>query len=143
MAEEKKKKRRVIRQSVKSQTVREKREKVADAKPKRRRVRQAAVRAKQPLGTAGRRATKTARPLRFLLKPFRTKPARLIGKVLYKVLLISYFRNSWAELRLVRWPNRHDTFKLTLAVIVFATGFALVIKILDFGLEKLFKQLLV
>jgi len=140
VAAEKQKKRRVIK---KSKTVREKREKAADAKPKQRRVRQAADKANRPIKATGRGVAKAARPFGFALKPFRTRPGRLVGKVLYKVLFIGYFVNSWRELRQVEWPNRRETLKLTLAVFVFAISFALMIAILDFGLDKVFKQLLI
>src|SRR3712207_6630154 len=47
---------------------------------------------------------------------FRTKPFRLLGRI----LIPRYIRNSWRELKLVTWPNRQLSFRLTFAVIVFA-----------------------
>lgn len=134
------KKRRVIK---KPETVREKRAKAVDAKPKQRRVRQAASQANRPIKAAGRGVAKTVKPLSPLLKPFRTRPVRFVGRILSKILFLGYIRNSWKELRLVEWPNRRETTKLTLAVFVFAISFALLIAVLDFGLDKVFKQLLV
>jgi len=127
----------------KAESVREKRAKATDAKPKQRRVRQAVGQANRPLKAASRGAAKAASPFGFLLKPFRIRPSRFVGRILHKVLLFGYFANSWRELRQVEWPNRRETLKLTLAVFVFAIGFALLIAILDFGLDKVFKQLLV
>lgn len=133
-------KRRVVK---KSETVREKREKAAEVKPKQHRVRQTAGKANRPVKAAGRGIAKAVRPLNPLLKPFRTRPARFVGRFLAKVLFINYVTASWKELRQVTWPNRRETTKLTLAVFVFAISFALLIAILDFGLDKVFKQLLV
>lgn len=134
------KKRRVVK---KTETVREKREKAATAAPKQRRVRQTVGKVNQPVKAAGRNIAKAASPLSFIAKPFQTKPARFVGRILSKILLLGYIHASWKELRLVTWPSRRETFKLTMAVFVFAIGFALIIAGLDYGLDKVFKQLLV
>ena len=138
-AAEAKRPRRVVK---KSESVREKRAKAADTKPKRRRVKQAATQANRPVRAIGRGIAKVARPFGFLAKPFKTRPFRFIGRVFYKVLGIGYFVNSWKELRLVEWPNRSETAKLTVAVFIFAAAIAGFIAILDYGLDKVFKQLL-
>ncbi len=139
MAEDKQKKRRVVK---KSETVREKRAKAAESTPKKRRVKQAASQANKPVKAAGRAAARIAGPFSFLLRPFKTKPFRFVGRILYKILGIGYFANSWKELRLVEWPKRGETAKLTLAVFVFAAAISGFIAILDYGLDKVFKQLL-
>lgn len=54
----------------------------------------------------------------------------------------SYFRNSWTELKLVTWPNRKTTAKLTIAVLIFAIIFGTLIAVVDYGLDKVFRQLL-
>lgn len=54
--------------------------------------------------------------------------------------LLGYFKNSWRELRLVRWPNRKSTWGMTLAVLIFSGFFMLVILGLDAGFEFLFKE---
>jgi preprotein translocase SecE subunit len=77
-----------------------------------------------------------------LLAPFKTRPARFVGRVLAKILFLNYIRNSWRELRQVSWPKRRETIKLTAAVFVFATAFALLIAVVDYGLDKVFKLLL-
>lgn len=59
-----------------------------------------------------------------------------------RFLVPKYFRNSWAELREVSWPDRHQTARLTFAVIAFATVFGIAIAIVDYGLDKLFRELL-
>lgn len=85
---------------------------------------------------------KIFKPFRFLLKPFRLRPVRYIGRILHKILLIDYFKSSWRELKLVSWPDRKKTFQLTIAVFVFAIGFGVFIAIVDFGLSKLFQEVL-
>lgn len=81
------------------------------------------------------------RPFRFLLVPFRTRPARAVGRFLASVLLLRYFRESWKELRQVEWPNARTTAKLTLAVFLFAVVFGLFVSLVDYiiglGVEKL------
>lgn len=53
-----------------------------------------------------------------------------------------YFKNSWNELRQVRWPNRSATWSLTLAVILFTAFFAVIILVLDAGFQYLFKEVI-
>lgn len=72
-----------------------------------------------------------------LFKPFR-RPVRLIGLI----LLPRYFRNSWKELKLVTWPNWKLSRQLTFAVLVFAVVFGASIAAVDYGLDRLFKNIL-
>lgn len=65
-------------------------------------------------------------------------PFRLLGKI----LVPKYVRQSYQELRLVQWPNRHDTFRLTFAVLVFALIFALLVSGIDYVLDKIFREVL-
>lgn len=51
-----------------------------------------------------------------------------------------YFVGSWRELRQVRWPNRKQTWALTLAVILFSLFFGIIIFLLDLGFTYLFKE---
>jgi preprotein translocase SecE subunit len=69
-------------------------------------------------------------------------PIRFIFKIIGKVLLISYFKNAWKELRLVTWPNNRTTWRLTGAVLVFAIVFGLTVAGLDYILEKGFREVL-
>ena len=64
---------------------------------------------------------------------------RFIGKIFWP----TYFRESWKELRQVTWPTRRETWQLTLAVIIFSTIFGVIVAVVDYGLNKLFKQLLI
>lgn len=51
-----------------------------------------------------------------------------------------YFVGAWRELRQVRWPNRKQTWALTLAVILFSLVLGAIIFLLDLGFTYLFKQ---
>lgn len=87
----------------------------------------------RPIAKAGKKVGKSK-----LAKPFR-KPLRIIGRI----LLPKYIRNSWNELRLVTWPTWKQSRKLTFAVLVFALIFGVIVAIVDYGLDKVFKQLIV
>ncbi len=69
-------------------------------------------------------------------------PVRFIFKVIGKILLLSYFKNSWQELRQVVWPDTRTTWRLTGAVLVFAIVFGLMVAGLDYALEKGFREVL-
>jgi preprotein translocase SecE subunit len=129
------------RQLKKPETVRQRAEK-AGVERKPRRIKQAGTTAAKPVKAVGRGIAKLLRPFRFLLRPFRTRPARFIGRILKKILLLNYFRESWREVKLVEWPNRKQTAKLTFAVFMFAIFFSVLIGVVDYGLDKLFKQLI-
>lgn len=94
----------------------------------------------------GKVATPVAMPVRqtfrrvYDSKPFA--PVRFVLKIVSKVLFLSYFLKSWQELRLVTWPSWKESQRLTFAVLVFAVIFGAVIAGVDYGLDKVFKQLL-
>jgi hypothetical protein len=50
--------------------------------------------------------------------------------------------SAWKELRQVTWPGRKETRQLTLAVFVFATVFGLMVTLTDYGLDKVFKKVI-
>ncbi|HET9098655.1 MAG TPA: preprotein translocase subunit SecE [Candidatus Saccharimonadales bacterium] len=72
-----------------------------------------------------------------VFKPFR-RPARIIGKIIFP----SYFRQSFQELKLVTWPGWKQSRQLTFAVLVFAIVFGAAIAGVDWGLDKVFKNVL-
>lgn len=86
----------------------------------------------EPIGRASRKVSrlKAAQPLK--------RPLRLIGRI----LLPKYLRDSWKELRLVVWPTWKQSRDLTFAVLVFAAIFGAIVALVDFGLDKLFKDVL-
>lgn len=69
---------------------------------------------------------------------FRLKGMRFLGRVIG----LSYIRSSWKELKEVTWPTRREGRRLTTAVILFSIVFGLLIAIVDYGLDKLFKDIL-
>lgn len=112
----------------KAETVREKAEKAVEDSKQPRRLHTTKRRAGAPFRLVGRIARRLG----------KIKPLHIISIV----LVPPYFRNSWRELKQVTWPKRRDSFRLTFAVIMFATVFGIVVALLDFGLDKLFKQVL-
>ena len=56
------------------------------------------------------------------------KPFILIRPFVY---LGRYIKDSWQELRQVRWPNRKATWKMVLAVLVYTAIFVIFISLLD------------
>ena len=126
MAEEQKQPRRIR----KVETVREKVEKTATEQPSRfGKVKRGAAR---PLRATGRGIGKVGR------KANKVKPLRILGFI----IVPPYIRNSWRELRQVTWPTARESRRLTLAVIIFATIFGALITVLDIGLDKIFKEVL-
>jgi preprotein translocase SecE subunit len=67
------------------------------------------------------------------------KPFRLVGRI----LVPRYFRASWRELRQVTWPDGKQTRQLTSAVILFSVVFGALVAAFDYGLDKLFKQVII
>ncbi len=57
-------------------------------------------------------------------------------------LVPTYFINSWREVRQVTWPNRRETWRLTLAVFIFAIIFGSLVAGVDKGLDLLFKKVI-
>lgn len=123
------------------QTVRERSQLDTD-KPKVRRVQKTAHQVGKPVKALRSGLKGVTKPLKPVAKPFQTKPVRKIGRVIAAVLLINYFRSSWRELRQVSWPDRKSTFKLTIAVFVFAIIFGAIVASADYGLDKLFHKIL-
>lgn len=54
----------------------------------------------------------------------------------------SYFTASRGELAKVTWPNRRQTVKLTIAVIIFSLVMAIFLGAVDFGFQYLVKTLI-
>ncbi|HEY5806261.1 MAG TPA: preprotein translocase subunit SecE [Candidatus Saccharimonadales bacterium] len=128
MAETDKPKRRMVK---KAETVREKAERSSQPKPNKKN------------GILRLTLGYIAAPFKWIGRQFaklgRFKVFRFIGRILWP----TYFRNSWKELRQVTWPNRRETWQLTLAVIIFSIVFGLIIALVDYGLDKAFKQLII
>ena len=54
----------------------------------------------------------------------------------------SYVVKSASELKNVTWPGRRETWRLVFAVFVFSISIGIFISLLDFGLEKLFREVI-
>jgi preprotein translocase subunit SecE len=76
---------------------------------------------------------------RAIAKLERFRIFRIIGRILFP----RYLRNSWKELRLVTWPDRRTSWRLTYAVIVFSILFGVIIYGVDTVLDKLFKEFII
>lgn len=118
----------------KSQTVRE-RTQSSGKTTKRRQLKTKASAIKTPLNKASKTGKKE-----FHLPLPDNKAGRILGK---RVRLIpGFIKNAWSEIKLVRWPNASETIRLTIAVFIFAVIFAIIVGLLDFGLNKLFKEVI-
>ena len=86
-----------------------------------------------------RKETKTAEKKITAAKKLEKKPFILFRPFVY---LWRYIRDSWRELRQVRWPNRKTTWKMVLAVIIYTALFMLIIFLLDLFFTWLFNLIL-
>lgn len=142
MAEAEKQKSVKKRQLKKVETVRQRSERPDEAK-KPRRVKKTAGVVSRPFKAIGRIIAFIARPFAFLLIPFKTRPARFVGRIIASILLFKFIRESWHELRQVQWPNARETTRLTIAVFVFSLIFGTIIAITDYGLDKVFRKVFI
>lgn len=58
------------------------------------------------------------------------------------VYLWRYLRDSWREIRQVRWPSRKATWKMVLAVVIYTALFMVIITLLDLFFSWLFNLIL-
>lgn len=58
------------------------------------------------------------------------------------VAFFRYLRDSWHEIRQVRWPNRKATWKMVLAVLVYTALFVILISLLDLFFTWLFSLII-
>lgn len=101
-----------------------------------RRVRNVTDTAKKPISAATKAGRKEYHPIKLP----DSKLGRLLGK---RVRFVpKYFRNAWQEIKQVTWPNARETTKLTVAVIIFALVLGGLVWALDYGLNKLFREVL-
>ena len=54
---------------------------------------------------------------------------------------IRFFKDIWQELRKVTWPSKKDLISYSLAVIAFVLIMAVVVGLIDFGLDELLQLL--
>lgn len=96
-----------------------------------------------------RAGSHVAKPIKFVSKIGKKEvylplPDNKVGRFLNKrrSLVPRFFIESFQELKQVKWPGAKETAKLTTAVFVFALFFGLIITLTDYGLDKLFKNLI-
>ncbi len=111
------------------------------------------IREQAEKGSAANNAPKKKGPIRKFFRLVGT-PLRPVGKFFkwlghFKIMRIigyiivwPYIRNSWKELKQVTWPTKKESRRLTLAVIIFSIVFGILIAVVDYGLDKIFKRIL-
>lgn len=82
-----------------------------------------------------------------LKKKEKSEKKKVDGKkpfILFRpfVALFNYLRDSWKELRQVRWPNRKATWKMVIAVLLYTALFVVLISLLDIFFTWLFNLIL-
>lgn len=120
----------------KTETVREKAARASSDKSHNRRLRKTASSVKKPVNK-----------LRAIGKKelYLPMPNNRVGRFLNKrrSLVPSFFKAAWREFRMVQWPTKRQTASLTFAVFIFAIIFGLMVAIVDFGLDKVFRKVFV
>ncbi len=124
------------RQVKKAETVRERSARSSAQPEKNAKAKRVVRAAKKPISNVTKASKKEYHPIKL--------PNNKVGKFLNKRARIMprYFTNAWAEIKQVKWPNRKDTTRMTISVISFAVVFGGVVFVLDYGLDILFKQIL-
>ena len=119
----------------KPETLRERNAKAESGKSKPRRLKQGVSTVKLPFSAARKIGSK---------EYYLPLPDNRLGRFLNKrrYVIPRYFRESFKELKQVKWPNRKETVQLTFAVFIFAVAFGILIATVDYGLDKLFKKVL-
>ncbi len=81
-----------------------------------------------------------------IIKNDKKKQAKNTKKVfvLFRpfVAIGRYVKESWQEIRQVRWPNRKTTWKMVLAVLAYTALFVIIISLLDLLFSGLFNLIL-
>lgn len=94
----------------------------------------------RPLSVLGRFSSKE-----FNVIPLpENKAGKVLGKSIHvrRLIMPKFFREAWAELKKVFWPNRREAVRLTGAVVVFAVVFAVFVQILGIIFQKLVKKII-
>jgi preprotein translocase SecE subunit len=136
MAEAKKPSTKKLVVKKKRETVRERADKSAKKADKAPRIRKLASSAAKPVGKVGGALKKEYTPL----KTGNSKVGKVLGRK--SRLTPLYFVQAFKELKAVTWPSRKSAAKLTLAVFIFAFGLATIIRLIDLGFDKLFKDVI-
>lgn len=120
-----------------SETLRQKAERAATPRqPRGRRLRSAGGTISRPFKAAHRIGKK---------EYYLPMPDNRVGRFLNKRrhFVPTYFKEAWAELRQVEWPSGRTTIRLTLAVFIFSIVFGVIVTVVDFGLDKVFRKVFI
>lgn len=120
----------------KTESVRERSAKKAEQSTKSSKGRKVVSAAKKPIKGVRNAGRKEFHPIKL--------PDNKIGNFLGKRVRFvpAYFRNAWAEIKLVEWPNAKETTKLTFAVLIFALAIGGLVYVIDLGLSRVFNEIL-
>lgn len=70
------------------------------------------------------------------------KPLFIVLSFIGRIIFPKYIRTSFEELKKVTWPSFKQSRKLTYAVLIFALIFGISVAVVDWGLGKIFRPLL-
>ena len=116
-------------------TVREQAERAkakAAVEPKTRRLKVASTQAKRPFAKAAKLFER--QPLKFVA---------LVVSIIGRIVVPRFMRNALGELRFVTWPGFRETWALTFATLVFAIILGGSVALLDYGLDKVFRAVII
>jgi preprotein translocase SecE subunit len=55
----------------------------------------------------------------------------------------AYFKNSWHEIKLTKWPSKKHTAAMTLSVIIFTVFIMIFIVAVDYAFNAIFERIIV
>ncbi len=70
-----------------------------------------------------------------------TKFWKFLRRTILRSPFRGYFVDAWRELKNVQWPDRKKSIRLTFTVVMFSLLFAVFTSTLDYGFEKLAKEI--
>ena len=136
MADEKKPKTKKIVVKKKRETVRERADKSTTKASKAPRTRKLQTIAMKPVNKVGTVLKKEYTPF----KTSDSKTGKFLGR--RTSLTPMYFVESFRELKKVTWPTRKTAAKLTMAVFLFSVSLATLVRAIDYGFDRLFKDVI-
>jgi preprotein translocase SecE subunit len=121
----------VVRRKV--ETVRERADKQQAKKEKQPRTRKVTAAANRPVKGVRSILKREYHPIKL--------PDNKAGRVLTKRrnFIPRYFVEAGQEVKLVTWPTKRQAASMSLSVIGFSVVIAILVKLLDFGFEKIFR----
>lgn len=117
----------------KVETVRERADKQQAKKEKQPRTRKVAAAANRPVKGVRAVLKREYHPIKL--------PANKAGRILSKRgrIIPKYFVEAGQEVKLVSWPTKRQAASMSFSVIAFSVVIAIVVRLLDFGFEKIFR----